>query len=114
MWKRTRAPAGSVCSSVDGGRHAGGEGERAAGRAAAFDRRQRLLEAVLGRIAFALIEPAVERLRLRSVEKGGGEVDRRRDRAGLPVGLAAGVHGERLEAHGGESNRPGAPPGGAL
>ena len=85
-----------------GRRHAGGEGERAAGRAAALDRGQRRFEAVLGRIAFALVEPAVERLGLGPVEEGRGEVNRRSDRAGLPVGLSAGVHGERLEAHAGK------------
>ena len=78
--------------------HAGGEGER---RGAAIERRQRFFEAVLGGIAFALVEPAVERLGLGPVEESRGEVNRRNDRAGLPVGLSAGVHGESLEAHSG-------------
>ena len=85
-----------------GRRHAGGEGER---RLAAFYRGERRLEAILGGIPFALVEPAMQRLGIRSVKKGRGEMNRRSDCAGLPVGLPSGVHGEGLETHAGSLAR---------
>ena len=52
-----------------------------------MSRGARRCEAALGRIPFALVAPAVEGLRRGSVEERGGQVDRRSDRAGLPVGV---------------------------
>ena len=86
-----------------GGGHSGREGERGA---ALIDRRQRLFEAVLGGIALALVGPGVEWLALGAVQEGGGEVNRRGDRAGLPVGLPPCVYGDGFEAHAGELTFP--------
>ena len=68
---------------------------KASARSPPLERGEGRLEPGLGRIPLADVEPAVERLGGRAVEEGGREVDRRRHRAGVRVGLAAGVDGER-------------------
>jgi hypothetical protein len=78
-------------------RHAGGKGER---RRAAFHRGQRGLEPVLGGIALARILVAGDTLARRSVRVGRGQVQRRRDRAGGRVRLAAGMHSNGFRTHG--------------
>ena len=76
-------------------RHARSE---SAGRFAAFQRRQRLAQAVVGRVALALVLVAGHALAGRAVAEGGGEVDRRRDRAGGGIRFVADVDGHGFGA----------------
>ena len=89
-------PVGQTFQQGADRRHAGGERQCIL---ASFQRRQRLAQAVVGRVALALVLVAGDAFARRAVAEGGGEVDRRRHGAGGGVGRIAAMHGKGFGAH---------------
>ena len=77
------------------GRHARGEHES---RLAALDGGERLLEPGLGGVALPDVEIAVRHLGGGTVLESGGQMDRRRNRAGRRIDRPSGMHRDGLEA----------------
>ena len=78
------------------GGHARGKGQRAG---AAIQRRQRGFQPILGGIGIAAVEKAAGLSGIGRMFESGGQMDRRRHRAGFPIDFCCRMHGNGFQAH---------------